>query len=75
MDSYSAYLPFEDYLISSKVNLKEGDNVIKLIVNNSTSMGGTTKAFGPCVDCIKVATADGELSWGEGYPVSGNYDE
>lgn len=75
VDSYSAYLPFEDYLISSKVNLKEGDNVIKLIVNNSTSMGGTTKAFGPCVDCIKVATADGELSWGEGYPVSGNYDE
>lgn len=49
--------------------------MIKLIVNNSTSMGGTTKAFGPCVDCIKVATADGELSWGEGYPVSGNYDE
>ncbi len=75
VDSYSAYLPFEDYLISSKVSLVKGENVIKLVVNNSTTMGGTTKAFAPCVDCIKIATADGTLSWGEGYPVSGNYDE
>lgn len=75
VDSYSAYLPFEDYLISASVSLQQGENVIRLVVNNSDSMGGTTKATAPCVDCIKVATADGTLSWAEGYPVSGNYDE
>ena len=73
VDAYSAYVDFEDYVISTNVSLVEGDNVIELIVNNSESLGGTTKAKAPCVDCLKIATADGTLSWADGFPKDGNY--
>ncbi len=72
VDMYSAYLDFEDYVISSNVALVEGENTIELVVNNTQSLGGTTLSKAPVVDCIKLATGDGELSWADG-PYPGNY--
>lgn len=74
-DSYSAYMDFEDYLISSSVKLEEGENIIQLVVNNSDSMGGTTRATAPCVDAIKLSVSNGELSWADGFPKTSNYED
>jgi len=75
VDAYSAYVDFQDYLISSMVSLKQGDNVIKLVVNNSNSLGGTTRATAPCVDAVRISTSKGTLSWAEGFPKTTNYAE
>lgn len=60
--------PFSDHFISDSVSLKEGNNVIKLVTNNSTLMAGTMVATAPMVDCIKLSSVS-ELGWGEGYPI------
>ena len=38
------------------IELKEGENIIRLTVNNNTAFasGGTTKSAAPMVDCIKI---------------------
>lgn len=61
--------PFETFLISTSVSLKEGDNTIVLMTNNSISMGGTMSATAPMVDCIKISAA-ATLSWNKelGFP-------
>ncbi len=53
---------FVDYNISSNVSLKEGENVIELVTNNSVSLGGTTTGTAPMVDCLKIVTT-ASLSW------------
>lgn len=68
-------LVFQDYLISTTVSLKQGDNSIKLITNNEnshTQTAGTYHAEAPMIDCIKLATNE-TISWASGYPISGNY--
>lgn len=60
-------LPFEDYTF--KINIKEGENHIKLIVANSVGQGGTMQATAPMVDCIKLRTS----AVLEFTPVKGNY--
>lgn len=75
VDAYSAYVDFEDYLISSSVRLQAGENIIQLIVNNSDSLGGTTRATAPCVDAVRISTANGTLTWADGYPKTANYAE
>lgn len=74
-DAYSAYVDFEDYLISSTVKLQAGDNVIQLVVNNADSLGGTTRATAPCVDALRISTAKGTLAWADGFPKTSNYSE
>lgn len=61
--------PFEDYLISTSVSLKQGVNTVKLITSNSDPMEGTMYATAPMVDCIKIASTS-TLSWDEsaGFP-------
>lgn len=61
--------PFTDFFITSKLSLKQGDNVIRLIVNNDRQMGtsGTMYATAPMIDCIHIST-DTALSWGDTYP-------
>jgi len=62
-------LPFSDYKSTSRISLKQGDNVIVLKVNNSNKgLGGTMYAAAPMVDCIKIYSAN-EVTWGEGYPL------
>lgn len=53
---------FQDYTIATGVSLKEGVNVIEMVTNNEDSLGGTTKATAPLVDCIKVTTT-AVLTW------------
>lgn len=69
-DAYGVYA-FEDYIISENVSLNEGKNVIKLISSNNESLGGTTKATAPLVDCIKITT-DAKLTW---EPKNSNLDQ
>ena len=55
--------PFEDYKIATNVSLQEGDNVIKLVVNNKQSFEiGTMQAYAPLIDCLYIST-DADLTW------------
>lgn len=46
------------------INLKAGENVIQFITNNeNTIIGGTTKAFAPMMDCIKLTGGSASLSY------------
>lgn len=65
-------IPFERFNISMSVDLKEGNNVIKLITDNSTPMTGssgnalgTMYATAPMIDCLYLCT-NTELTWAEG---------
>ena len=58
-------LPFEDYVISTKVSLKEGVNLITFMTENEDGMEGSTLlAAAPLVDCIKLKTS-AVLTWSE----------
>ena len=64
--------PFSDFMVSTKVALNEGANVIRLIVsNNIHGEGGTMYATAPMVDCIKVYS-NSTVEWGEGFPLTSN---
>lgn len=54
--------PFTDYTITTTLSLKEGKNIIKLVIANETDLGGTMYAEAPMIDCIYVCT-DSTLSW------------
>lgn len=65
--------PFTDFTVSKEVHLTEGENVIRLQVNNSEKQGttGTMNAAAPMIDCIYIDT-DAELTW---EPFTSNVDE
>lgn len=50
--------PFTDFTLSTGLNLKKGENVIKLITNNSRRKDstGTMAAMAPMIDCLKFYT-------------------
>ena len=54
--------PFTDHIISTKVSLKKGKNVIQLYVANSEYFESTVTAMAPMVDCLYLTT-DAALSW------------
>lgn len=62
---------FKQYAVGENVSLKAGVNVIKLISSNNISMGGTTTATAPMVDCIQVTTS-AKLTWS---PRTDNLDQ
>lgn len=62
---------FQNYTVGTKVSLKAGKNVIELVTNNETSLGGTTKATAPVVDNIKITTT-AKLTW---EPLTSNLPE
>lgn len=70
-------LPFEDYIISGSVSLKEGANVIKFTTSNSDNYvgSGTISGTAPLIDCIKLTT-DAVLTWDANYnlPMTGNFN-
>ena len=55
--------PFTDFTISTAVSLREGENVIRLVVENDEKQfpDGTVYAAAPIVDCLYVYTTS-ELS-------------
>ena len=58
---YSSAL--KEYRIGN-ISLKEGDNVIQLVTNNTTPVGGTSEAMAPSVDYIRLdGYGDATLSW------------
>ena len=51
-DSTGYVRPFSNHKLKKKINIKQGENTVKLITNNSDGMGGTMYATAPMVDCI-----------------------
>ena len=64
-------LPFETFIISKNVSLKEGDNTILLYVNNNKDYGFTVNANAPMVDAVYIYSKN-VVSWAEGYPLEDN---
>ncbi len=50
-------LPFADYEVT--IDLKAGENHIRLVSNNQIGQGGTMNATAPMVDCLKITTYAG----------------
>ena len=68
-------LPFANKTIG-KINLDEGENLIKITITNDITMEGTMQATAPIIDCIILKTdADVELDWAEGFPMNVDYIE
>ena len=61
-ESGGKYLKFQDFLVSTTVNLQEGNNVIDLLAWNRNSIMGTLSATSPMVDCISFYST-AELTW------------
>ncbi len=59
--------PFENYVLTTALHLKEGDNQIRLVTNNKEDHGGTFNAETPLIDCMYIYT-DAELTWANCYP-------
>ena len=68
-------LPFANKTIG-KINLDQGEHLIKITVTNNITMEGTMQATAPIIDCIILKTdADVELTWAEGFPMNDEYIE
>ncbi len=59
--------PFANYVITTALHLQEGENVIRLLTNNSEDHGGTFNANTPLIDCMYVYSSTG-LKWSKCYP-------
>ena len=67
--------PFENKTIG-KIDLVEGENLIKIAITNDNTIEGTMYATAPIFDCIILKTdADVELTWAEGFPMNEEYIE
>lgn len=71
--NYSTKRPFEDYILTGELNLHKGENIIRLVTENTHDYGGSMHAAAPMVDCIKIYT-DVELTWTEGREYTSNLD-
>lgn len=65
--------PFANFLITTKLKLKKGLNIIQLMVNNDTYIAGTMNATSPIYDCLYIYS-DKHVSWDtdSGYPIKEN---
>lgn len=71
--NYSTKRAFEDYTITTELNLHEGENIIRLVTDNTHDYGGSMHAAAPMVDCIKIYT-DATLTWTPGHEYTSNLD-
>lgn len=63
-DSTGYVRPFSNHKLKKKINIKEGENSLKLITTNSDAMGGTMYATAPMVDCVRLTSfGDAKLSY------------
>lgn len=60
--SGAKFVHCQDYLISASVNLKAGENVIQMVVDNNDTLNGTIAASAPVIDSIKLYT-DATVTW------------
>ena len=62
-DNYVDCLPFQYYTLGVNMHIKEGENVLRLMTENSEPMTGTTlEAAAPMVDAVKINTS-AVLTW------------
>ena len=54
--------PFADYLLAAEVDIKEGENVVEMITDNTDLHQGTAVATAPMIDCLTFETAQ-TLTW------------
>lgn len=61
--------PFDNYVMTTKLHLKAGNNVIRLVTNNREDHGGTFNAETPLIDCMYIYS-NSSLKWTDGkvYP-------
>lgn len=71
--NYTRKRAFEDYEITTTLNLRQGENIIRLVTDNTHDYGGSMHAAAPMVDCIKIYT-NGAIHWTEGKCSSENLD-
>ena len=65
MDGLDCEDYFQTFFINN-IDLVEGDNLIRIYVNNSSSRtDGTVRAMAPVVDCIYLTTSASELTFKE----------
>lgn len=57
--------PFVNYLMTEALTLQAGNNVIRLVTNNTNEHGGTFAAETPSVDCITLYSSS-VLTWTAG---------
>lgn len=59
--------PFENYVLTTSLKLKEGENLIRLMTNNTEDHGGTFNAETPLIDCLYIYS-NTPVSWAACYP-------
>ena len=59
--------PFQNYVITTELHLKAGENIIRLVTNNKEDHGGTFNAETPLIDCLYIYS-NAEASWAVCYP-------
>lgn len=59
--------PFENYVLTTELKLKAGENVIRLITNNTEDHGGTFNAETPLIDCLYIYSST-PVRWEVCYP-------
>ena len=60
--SGAKFIHCQDYLVSTKVSLKQGENIIQMVVDNNITLNGTIAASAPVVDSIKLFS-DSTITW------------
>ena len=71
--NYTRKRAFEDYEITATMNLRQGENIIRLVTDNTHDYGGSMHSAAPMVDCIKIYT-NATLTWTEGKCYDENLD-
>lgn len=61
INSKAGSYDFTDYPIATKIGLKEGENVVKLIIKQNNLKDGNSIGA-PFIDCIKISTK-AKLTW------------
>ncbi len=71
--NYTRKRAFEDYTITASLSLNKGENIIRLVTENTHDYGGSMHAAAPMVDCIKIYTSE-DIAWTEGKMYQSNLD-
>lgn len=57
-----SFLPFQDFVLSSNVSLKQGKNTIQIKVDNEDTLNGTIASSCPCIDGLKIFSTS-TITW------------
>lgn len=71
--NYTRKRAFEDYTVTMTLNLRKGENIIRLVTDNTHDYGGSMHSAAPMVDCIKILT-NVNIGWTEGKCFASNLD-